>query len=168
MSRMFAQSQIKLLLGDGQEKEMPVTIIEDVQHDGWFEKLYLQAFISSIEDISNSKLKIALFLMEIKDKTGKIILTQDQISQATGISRKTVNTTMQLLIKSKFLVKAGKVFQINPYVMYHGRSRNILLRDLDSPEDAIIYQQPSASKPSKTEVKVIQGTLPLSDDAKAV
>jgi len=163
----MAQSEIELITKDGKVK-LDTTIIENMNHDGWFEKLYLQAFISTLEDISNAKLKIALFLMEIKDKSGKITLTQDQIAQATEISRKTVNTTIQLLVKSKFLVKAGKVFQINPYVMYHGRSRNILLRDLDTPEEAIIYPEAKGLKASKTSVQLIQGVLPLDDDAKAV
>jgi len=169
MARMYAQGKVNLVLDDNSVKELPVTIIENTENDGWFEKLYLQSFISSLEDISNAKLQVALYLLTAKDKTGKIILTQEQIAQATGISKKTINTTMQILFKSKFLVKAGKCYQINPYVMYSGRSRNILLRDINNPAEAVIYQPAKTTKkPLKTPVVVSQGILPTAEDAKAV
>ena len=163
MGKNIGQGKVTLTLTDGTVIENEdATVIQNYTNDGWFEKLYMTAFISTISDISNAKLKIALYVMSIKDREGHIILSQRQIAERTGLSLPTVNTTIKILVNSKFLVKAGKVFKINPYVMYQGKSRTILLRDVENPSDAVIY---------KKQGKIIDGkkqtALPFDEAANA-
>lgn len=53
----------------------------------------------------NQKIKLIFWILDNLNSENQLIMTQKQIAERTGISIKTVNTVMQELIDSNFLVK---------------------------------------------------------------
>ena len=57
----------------------------------------------------NQKIKLIFWILDNLNSENQLIMTQKQIAERTGISIKTVNTVMQELIDSNFLVKINLI-----------------------------------------------------------
>lgn len=91
-----------------------------------FHKLWLGHFLSSMDEIANQKMKLALWIIDNIDKDNILPMTQEEIIKQTGLSRSTVERTMIALQigEPAFLkkVKRGK-YQINPDILYKGEHK---------------------------------------------
>lgn len=103
----------------GEIEEMNVVSIEE--RDANFHKLWLGNILSHIDLIGNQKAKLAFWILDNLDKENKLIMTQKQIAEQTGISIKTVNLTINTLINSNFLIKINiSAYRINPDIIFKG------------------------------------------------
>jgi len=99
--------------------------IED--RDFNFNKVWLQHFVSGIDDIANQKLRLAFWLIDNLDKENQVIMTQRRIAEKSGMSLQTVNRTLKALQNStpSFLQKINSgAYRINPDVIWKGSHSN--------------------------------------------
>lgn len=107
----------------GELVKMNVIQIED--RDFNFHKLWLSHIIQSMDLIGNQKTRLAFWIIENLNRDNQLIGTYRQIAEKTGISTKTVNETMKLLIECDFLRKVNNgVYAVNPDVIFKGTANN--------------------------------------------
>jgi DNA-binding transcriptional regulator YhcF (GntR family) len=103
----------------GELVEMQVTDIEE--RDFNFHKVWLRNFVSTLEIIGNEKIKLCFWIIDNLDKDNKLVYTQRQISELSGIGLQTVNRTLKLLREADFLRKMNQsVHVVNPSIIYKG------------------------------------------------
>lgn len=103
----------------GELKEMQVINIEE--RDFNFRKIWLQALINSMDLIGNQKTRLAFWIVDHLDNDNRLIMTQREISEKSGISIDTVRRTMTTLQDSNFLQKKHSgVYIVNPNVIFKG------------------------------------------------
>ena len=128
--------QTTAIMPDGEVIPMQVQSITD--SDFSFHKVWLRNLITSLEDISNQKLKLAFWIIDHLNSENQLIMTQEVIAQKSGISIGTVKETMKRLQGKgenggsvPFLVKINSgAYQVNPDVIFkgsHGKRMGILL-----------------------------------------
>lgn len=114
----------------GEIAEMQVVQIEE--RDANFHKLWLGHILQSIDLIGNQKTKLAFWILDNLDSNNQLIKTQRKIAEETGMSTKTVSSTIKALMDSNFLLKINSgAYRINPDVIFKGGKNdrlNILLQ----------------------------------------
>lgn len=113
----------------GEEIPMQIRAMED--RDFNFHKIWFEHFVSGIEEIVNQKARLSFWIIRNLDKENKLIKTQRQMAEETGISYDTVNKTMKLLCKPDpntgicFLQRIHSgAYRVNPNVIYKGSHDN--------------------------------------------
>jgi DNA-binding transcriptional regulator YhcF (GntR family) len=103
----------------GEIENFQVVSVED--RDFNFHKVWLESIVNSIDLIGNQKTKLAFWIIENLNKENQLVMTQRQIADKSGISLKTVSTTMKALLDSNFLrkINAG-AYCVNPEVLCKG------------------------------------------------
>lgn len=115
----FVGQQTFINTATGKIEEMQVTSIEE--RDFNFSKVWMQSFLSHLDLIGNQKIKIANWIIDNLDKNNKLIATNKLIADSTGVSQRTVSTTMTILQESNFLKKiANGVYIIDPDTYFKG------------------------------------------------
>lgn len=103
----------------GEIEEMNVVSIEE--RDANFHKIWLSHIIQSIELLGNQKIKLAFWIVDQLDRENKLTMTYRQIAEKSGISYKTVQRTMEILIDCNFLTKINSgAYRVNPDVLFRG------------------------------------------------
>ena len=125
----------------GEIENFQVVSVED--RDFNFHKVWLESIVNSIDLIGNQKTKLAFWIIENLNKENQLVMTQRQIADKSGISLKTVSTTMKALLDSNFLrkINAG-AYCVNPDVLFKG-TRNGRLNVLFQYQ-ALEYHEESA------------------------
>lgn len=117
----------------GELQTMNVISIQD--RDFNFHKVWLDHVFGILGLIGNKKTNLAFWIIDHLDSENKLCMTYRQISDASGISLKTVMLTMQVLLRSNFLVRINSgTYQVNPTVIWkgsHGRRMNVLYQYQD-------------------------------------
>lgn len=110
---------------------IPMQITQVEERDFNFHKVWLRNLIMSFEDISNQKLRLAFWIIEHLNKENQLVMTQQTISEKSGISIGTVKETMKRLQGKgengtmPFLVKINSgAYQVNPDVIFKGSHGN--------------------------------------------
>lgn len=112
----------------GEKYPMQMNVLED--RDFNFHKVWLQHLVNSLDSISNQKLRLAFWIIDNLDKENQLIMTQRAIAEATGMSTKTVNTTLKALCEAPnespaFLQKINSgAYRVNPEVIFKGSHSN--------------------------------------------
>lgn len=113
----------------GEIYPMQLNVIED--RDFNFHKVWLQNLIMSMDSIANQKLKLAFWIIDNLNKENMLVMTQRVIAEKSGISLKTVSTTMKLLCDQQeddcipFLQKVNSgAYRVNPNVLFKGSHNN--------------------------------------------
>jgi biotin operon repressor len=107
---------------------MQINSIED--RDFNFHKVWLEHMIMGLEGIANQKLSLAFWIIENLDGDNRLIMTQEAISEETGICRATISKTINILCKCgengiSFLQKIQNgVYRVNPDILYKGSHNN--------------------------------------------
>ena len=118
----------------GELKEMQVIDIEE--RDANFHKLWLGHILQSIDLIGNQKTKLAFWILGQLDSENKLVMTQRQIAERSGVSYQTVSKTMAALIDSNFLQKMHSgAYRVNPDVLFKGGKNarmNVLIQYRDT------------------------------------
>lgn len=169
----------------GEWIDMHVTDIED--RDFNFTKVWMRNFIATLDLVGNQKTRLSLWLIDNINHYNEINYTYREIANATGISLDTVGKTMKILQDVDFLRKVGKVYRINPDVLYKGGrgGRMALLQDYHqspkkefSRQEKIEKLQESIKKMQKQIEKLqaeddyidmeVEGQLAFNDEMKVV
>ena len=103
----------------GELIEMQVTRIED--RDFNFSKVWLRDFLRSLDIVSNTRTRVAYWVIEHVNRDNLLPYTYRQIAAEMGVSLDTVRITMGALLEADFLRKhnAG-CYIINPDIVFKG------------------------------------------------
>ena len=102
---------------------VPMQIVEIEDRDFNFHKVWLQNLITSLEGISNQKLKLAFWIIDHLDKENKLVMTQRAIAEGSKMSLATVVRTMKALQQGDpaFLQRINSgAYRVNPDVIWKG------------------------------------------------
>ena len=109
----------------GEIQPMQVISLED--RDFNFTKIWMQNIINSIDLIGNQKTRLAFWIIQNLNRENQLVMTQKQIAKKSGISLRTVATTMKVLVESNFLRKInGGAYCVNPDILFKGTRNNRL------------------------------------------
>ena len=135
----------------GEVEDFQVIRMED--RDFNFHKVWLNAIIESMDLLGNQKIRLAFWIINHLDKENQLTLTQRQIAKASGISLKTVSSTMKVLMDSNFLRRKNMgCYVINPDVLFKGSRTgrlNVLLqyRSIDQGKESASDASESPTSP---------------------
>ena len=102
-------------------------VVEFIDRDFNFHKIWLEHLIRSIELIGNQKLKVAFHIIDNLDRDNRFISTYPKIADSVGVSIDTVKKTIKALIESDFLKKIQVgVYQVNPDIIFKGSQKDRL------------------------------------------
>lgn len=121
--------QKKHLVDPDTGESFPVVLsVENVNADQDFSKVWLKEFLNKFQDISNKKTKVALWIIDHLDSQNRLLMTQQQVADKTGIGIGTVKRTFWALISNDFLRKIPGGYQINPEIIFRGtRARRMAI-----------------------------------------
>lgn len=124
-----------------------------------FDKVWIALMMSALDVIGNKKIEILSYLVNNRNRSDNVIFaTQDAISEATGVSKKTVNVTISELKKAKLISQVCPgAYRLSPGIVWRGShfARMAIMAKFDQEQKAA--ETPArASEPPNTE----QATLP--------
>jgi len=98
-----------------------IDVLMDDYTDKW-QKVIARELAKMLEIVGDEKTKVIAHLIKEKDYLNVVSATMKEIHEATGVSIKTVNTTIQIMKKHNFIVKVrnGK-WRFSPFIMRHGK-----------------------------------------------
>lgn len=103
--------------------------------DKGFTKVWLNKFMDKLDIIGNKKLKVAFWLIRHADRnTNQINYSLRQIAEKSGMGLSTVTRTITALQKTDFIRQVGKVYMLNPDVLYKNYSAGARRAALDDYE----------------------------------
>ena len=127
----------------GEIEEFQVTSIEE--RDFNFTKVWIRNFVATLDLVGNQKTKLVYWIIDHLNKENQLIYTNRQLEVETGISLKTVSTTMKALQDANFLKKQSNgVYIINPEILFKG-SKGARMNILNQYSE-LGYQKPELSK----------------------
>lgn len=104
----------------GELIDMDVIETTEKDVDANFHKLFMKDFLSSLDIISNQKIKVAFWVIDNIDKNNQLLHSYRDIAELTGIGYQTVATTIKTLKDADFLRKKGKILIVNPDIVFKG------------------------------------------------
>lgn len=102
---------------------VPMQIVQVEDRDFNFHKVWLQNLITSLDGISNQRLRLAFWILDNLDGENKLVMTQRMISEKSGVCLDTVAKTMKALQSGNpaFLQKINSgAYRVNPDVIWKG------------------------------------------------
>lgn len=99
---------------------------------GW-RRVYLENFMELLTGLyaAGRKIDVIEFILDNLDSNNKLTISQTEVIEKSGVSKKTVIETYKYLIKNGFMRKKGTVYIVNPkYICAFGSDRknaNILI-----------------------------------------
>lgn len=87
-----------------------------------FDKVWIALMMSALDVIGNKKIEILSYLVNNRNRSDNVIFaTQDAISEATGVSKKTVNVTISELKKAKLISQVCPgAYRLSPGIVWRG------------------------------------------------
>lgn len=96
-------------------------VIEIEERDANFHKLWLGHVIAALNLVGNKKIQVINHMLGEMNKYNQYIGTQRQIAERIGVSVKTVNAALSMLLKADFLKQENQgVYIINPDKVFRG------------------------------------------------
>ncbi|WP_457750421.1 replication/maintenance protein RepL [Sulfurimonas sp.] len=107
-------------------------------------RVVLADFLEVLEQIGNKKIKVLEYLIDNMNSNNEIDLTQDEIAEATGISKKTVNITMQALVEANVIKKIKRKYVLNTKIVsaFGSTEKNSMLCIQYGFNTSIVSQKP--------------------------
>lgn len=100
-------------------------VIKMESRDFNFDKIWIAHILDSLEAIGNSKIKVMLELLKLKNSDNLVIITQRKLAVSANVSINTITDTIRLLIDSNFIQKVQSgVYRINPDHLFKGNQKN--------------------------------------------
>ena len=87
---------------------------------GKFEITYTAELFDVMKKLGNKKIEIFSYLLDHKDGTNCVNMTNTQLAAATGISRPTVIETIKVLESAGLVERQNSVIMISPKLMVKG------------------------------------------------
>ena len=128
-------------LYDKEGNPIPSQLVTIEDRDFNFHKVWLEHLITSFDNISNQKLKLAFWIIDNLDYENKLVMTQRTIAEKSGMGIATVSRTMKELQKGDipFLKKINSgAYCVNPAVVWkgkHNKRMSILFEYTDNKKD---------------------------------
>lgn len=117
-------------LETGEEFES-YSIVKEVGDNG-FKKVFLGEILGIIDEVSNSKMKFLIWLLDSIDNKNQIIGTYDSFAKKSGISRETIARLVPILIKANVIKRPmPSVYMLNPDIVAgvgSNRRANLLIQ----------------------------------------
>ncbi len=117
-------------LETGEEFES-YAIVKEIGDNG-FKKVFLGEILGIIDEVSNSKMKFLIWLLDSIDKKNQIIGTYETFSKKSGISRETISRLVPILIKANVIKRPmPSVYMLNPDIVAgvsSNRRANLLIQ----------------------------------------
>lgn len=108
-----------------------MNVISCENQDFNFHKIWLGHIIQCLDLVGNKKIKVINFILENIDYENKLCMSRPTISKHTGISIRTIESTMKTLINNNILHMISKsVYRVNPNMIFKGQHKqrmNILI-----------------------------------------
>ncbi len=133
-----------------------MNVISQEDQDFNFEKFWISQIMFAIDEFGSKKLQLLMHLLKTRDKANNtIIKTVREIAAETGISKETVNATLQILEANKIIKRKIGVIFINPDVIFkggHNKRMNVLIQ----------YREVSHNEPEPEEISKPKELKPAS------
>ncbi len=112
-----------------------MNVISQEDQDFNFEKIWVGVILQALKQFGNKKLELLMHLIQTRDKGNNTVLkTVRELAIETGISKETVNATLQILEENKIIKRKIGVIFISPDVIFkggHNKRMNILIQFRD-------------------------------------
>ncbi len=130
-----------------------MNVISQQDQDFNFEKFWISQIMFAIDEFGSKKLQILMHLLKTRDKgNNTVIKTVREIAAETGISKETVNATLQILERNGIIKRKIGVIFISPDVIFkggHNKRMNVLIQYRDVTQDEQEQQEISQPKQLK-------------------
>lgn len=87
---------------------------------GKFEIVYTAELFGILDKLGNKKIQVLSYLLENKDGTNQLNMTNTEIAKNIGVARKTVIETMKVLESADLLRRKGTVVMLSSNFMVKG------------------------------------------------
>ena len=87
---------------------------------GQFEVTYTAELFNIMQKLGNRKIEVLAYLLDHKDATNSINTSQRAIATELGISKQTVNATINILQDAGLIKRKGSVYMVSPSLMVKG------------------------------------------------
>ncbi len=128
-----------------------MNVISQQDQDFNFEKFWLSQIMFAIDEFGSKKLQLLMHLLKTRDKgNNTVIKTVREIAAETGVSKETVNATLQILERNKIIKRKIGVIFISPDVIFkggHNKRMNVLIQYRDVSQDE--QEQEEISQPKQ-------------------
>ena len=123
-TKAYIELDLKLLQETGEIRMIgqPIiapTITEKVPR-GKFEITYTAELFNIMKTLGNKKIEVLSYILDHKDGSNALNMTNAELSAATGISRPTVISTMKILQDAGLIGRKGSVIMVSPKLMVKG------------------------------------------------
>lgn len=108
----------------GELKSIQHYEIKDVDIN--WNKVWLGHLLDALDMVGNKKMQVLSWLLENRDKkTNEVIATQQEIVEATGLSKKTIQDTFKALVTAGVIkkIRNGR-WQLSPNFIWQGDNEN--------------------------------------------
>ena len=110
-----------------------VVVEKTIENDFNFHKVWLNDLIGILEIIGTKKLTVIKWILDnFNDKDNTVFFTQRGLGKELGLSTKTINETIKLLLENGFMKKVQNgVYMINPDILVKGttgKRTNLLVK----------------------------------------
>lgn len=102
--------------GNVTEMELIQKKFDSLDKKGW-RRVVLADLLEVLEVIGNKKIVVLDFLIDSMNSNNEIDLTQDEIAEATGISKQTVNLTFKALSQANLIKKIKRKYVLNTQIV---------------------------------------------------
>ena len=102
---------------------VPMQMVKVEDRDFNFHKVWLQNLVTSLDGISNQRLRLAFWILDNLNSDNQLVMTQRAMAQKSGMSIDTVKKTMKALQSGEvaFLQKINSgAYRVNPNVIWKG------------------------------------------------
>lgn len=137
MKRKGATSKVQKIVEEkryidvetGEEIVVPVLTMKE--GDANFQKIFLGHILEAINSIGNQKVKVLMWMIQVRDTENRIFATQRSIAEETGCAKQTVTTLLASLTKHGIIKQLSPgVYQLSPDAIWkggHGKRMRVLL-----------------------------------------
>ena len=87
---------------------------------GKFEITYTSELFNILEKLGNKKIQVLSYILDHKDGSNALNMTNTQLAQTLHIARKTVVETMKILSDAHLINRENSVIMVNPQLMVKG------------------------------------------------
>ncbi len=102
------------ILGTTIEKEVP---------RGKFEITYTTELFNTLQKLGNKKIEVFNYILANKDGNNCLNITNTQLAERSGISRKTVVETMKILSDAGIVARENSLLMLSPKLMVKGNKQ---------------------------------------------
>ncbi len=99
----------------------PIPVYDTGRSERW-EKVYAKTLADLLDLSGDQKTKVIAYMIRNKDYKNVVMASVRKIAEEAKVSKNTVQSTIQLLIKNKFMIRLQNgVLMFSPHIMRAGK-----------------------------------------------